>query len=130
MAVTPAEKQRPYRERLSGREQDPRKKWRREKWRREKWRRQPGRKARIQLRAVGGRALRQQGRQIDDGLLKHVAPVHWNHINLTSDYSWRQNKRVEKGGSVNSGLGMISENHRITCQAAQNRVPGKGGSGP
>ena len=32
------------------------------------------------------------------GLLKHVAPVHWNHINLTGDYSWRQNKRVEKGG--------------------------------
>src|SRR5262249_52853413 len=47
-------------------------------------------------RAIG--ALRQQGRQIDDGLLKHVAPVHWYHINLTGDYSWRQNKRVEKGG--------------------------------
>jgi hypothetical protein len=48
------------------------------------------------MRAIG--ALRQQGRQIDEGLLKHVAPVHWNHINLTGDYSWRQNKRVEKGG--------------------------------
>jgi hypothetical protein len=47
-------------------------------------------------RAIG--ALRQQGRQIDEGLLKHVAPVHWNHINLTGDYSWRQNKPVEKGG--------------------------------
>jgi len=47
-------------------------------------------------RAIG--ALRQQGRQIAEGLLKHVAPVHWNHINLTGDYSWRQNKRVEKGG--------------------------------
>ena len=43
------------------------------------------------------RALRQQGRQVDDGSLKHVAPVDWNHINLTGDYSWRQNKRVEKG---------------------------------
>jgi hypothetical protein len=31
-------------------------------------------------------------------LLQHIAPVHWNHINLTGDYSWRQNKRVEKGG--------------------------------
>jgi hypothetical protein len=30
-------------------------------------------------------------------LLNHVAPVHWNHINPTGDYSWRQNKRVEKG---------------------------------
>ena len=47
-------------------------------------------------RAIG--ALRKQGRQIDEGLLKHVAPVHWNHINLTGDYSWRQNKRLEKGG--------------------------------
>jgi Tn3 transposase DDE domain len=43
-------------------------------------------------------ALRQQGRQVDESLLKHVAPVHWNHINLTGDYSWRQNKRLEKGG--------------------------------
>lgn len=42
-------------------------------------------------------ALRKQGRTIDDGLLPHVAPVHWNHINLTGDYTWRQNKRVEKG---------------------------------
>ena len=47
-------------------------------------------------RAIG--ALRQQGRQVDEGLLKHLAPVHWNHINLTGDYYWRQNKRVEKGG--------------------------------
>jgi TnpA family transposase len=47
-------------------------------------------------RAIG--ALRQQGRQVDEGLLKHVAPVHWNHINLTGDYYWRQNKSVEKGG--------------------------------
>jgi len=43
-------------------------------------------------------ALHKQGRVIDDELLHHVAPVHWNHINLTGDYTWRQNKRVEKGG--------------------------------
>ncbi len=42
-------------------------------------------------------ALRQSGHTIDDALLPHLAPVHWNHINLTGDYSWRQNKRVEKG---------------------------------
>lgn len=42
-------------------------------------------------------ALRQSGYAIDDRLLPHIAPVHWNHINLTGDYSWRQNKRVEKG---------------------------------
>ena len=43
-------------------------------------------------------ALRQHGRVIDEGLLPHVAPIHWNHINLTGDYTWRPNKRVEKGG--------------------------------
>ena len=43
-------------------------------------------------------ALRQHGQVIDEGLLAHVAPVHWNHINLTGDYTWRPNKRVEKGG--------------------------------
>jgi len=43
-------------------------------------------------------ALRQHGQVIDEGLLTHVAPVHWNHINLTGDYTWRPNKRVEKGG--------------------------------
>jgi len=43
-------------------------------------------------------ALHKQGRILDDDLLTHVAPVHWNHINLTGDYTWRQNKRVEKGG--------------------------------
>jgi hypothetical protein len=47
-------------------------------------------------RAIG--ALRRHGRQVDDGLLKHLAAVHWNHINLTGDYLWHQNKRVEKGG--------------------------------
>ena len=42
-------------------------------------------------------ALRDQGRTFDDAWLQHIAPVHWNHINLTGDYSWRQNRRVEKG---------------------------------
>jgi len=44
------------------------------------------------------RFLKEQGRPLDEALLKHVAPVHWNHINLTGDYIWRQNRRVEKGG--------------------------------
>jgi Tn3 transposase DDE domain len=35
-------------------------------------------------------SLRGHGRAIDERLLKHVAPVHWNHINLTGDYTWRQ----------------------------------------
>jgi TnpA family transposase len=43
-------------------------------------------------------ALRKRGRPFDEAWLEHIAPVHWNHINLTGDYSWRQNKHVEKGG--------------------------------
>jgi len=34
--------------------------------------------------------MRAQGYPIDDALLKHVAPIHWNHINLTGDYAWKQ----------------------------------------
>jgi len=41
-------------------------------------------------------ALRQQ-REIDDSLIPHVAPLGWNHINLTGDYVWHANKRVAKG---------------------------------
>ncbi|HDR9034124.1 TPA: Tn3 family transposase [Burkholderia vietnamiensis] len=41
-------------------------------------------------------ALRQQ-REIDDSLISHVAPLGWNHINLTGDYVWHANKRVAKG---------------------------------
>ncbi|MGF6415734.1 hypothetical protein OKW37_007493 [Paraburkholderia sp. MM5482-R2] len=41
-------------------------------------------------------ALRQQ-REIDDSLISHVAPLGWNHVNLTGDYVWHANKRVAKG---------------------------------
>lgn len=41
-------------------------------------------------------ALRQQ-REIDDSLISRIAPVGWNHINLTGDYVWHANKRVAKG---------------------------------
>ena len=47
-------------------------------------------------RAVG--TLQNQGRPLEDAWFQHISPVHWNHINLTGDYSWRQSKRVEKGG--------------------------------
>ncbi|MBX9799981.1 MULTISPECIES: Tn3 family transposase [Azonexaceae] len=43
-------------------------------------------------------AMRAQEYPIDEALLKHVAPIHWNHINLTGDYAWKQHRRVEKGG--------------------------------
>jgi len=43
-------------------------------------------------------ALSEVGRSVHAAWLPHLAPVHWDHINLTGDYSWRRNKRVEKGG--------------------------------
>lgn len=32
--------------------------------------------------------LRRQGRTIKDDLLRHVAPLGWEHIGLTGDYVW------------------------------------------
>ena len=29
--------------------------------------------------------------------LQHLSPMGWEHINLTGDYVWRQNKQVETG---------------------------------
>jgi TnpA family transposase len=43
-------------------------------------------------------AMRAHGHHIDETLLKHVAPIHWNHINLTGDYAWKQHRLVGKGG--------------------------------
>ena len=42
-------------------------------------------------------ALRDSGKNIDKGLLPHLSPLGWEHINLTGDYIWRQNKQVEQG---------------------------------
>ncbi len=35
---------------------------------------------------------------VDDNLLRHLSPICWEHINLTGDYVWKLQKRVEKGG--------------------------------
>jgi len=42
-------------------------------------------------------ALRESGQEIDDTLLSHVSPLGWEHVNLTGDYIWQQDKRVERG---------------------------------
>jgi hypothetical protein len=42
-------------------------------------------------------ALRERG-AVNDALLGHIAPLGWNHIELTGDYNWHANKRVAKGG--------------------------------
>src|SRR4051794_35203255 len=39
-------------------------------------------------RAVG--FVREQGINLPDGLLSHVAPVKWDHIALTGDYLWSE----------------------------------------
>ena len=42
-------------------------------------------------------ALADGGQTIDEALLRHLSPLGWEHINLTGDYVWRQNKRAETG---------------------------------
>ena len=42
-------------------------------------------------------ALHDSGKDIDEQLLPHLSPLGWEHINLTGDYIWRQNKQVEQG---------------------------------
>ncbi len=43
------------------------------------------------------KALRDTGKNIDERLLSHLSPLGWEHINLTGDYIWHQNKQVEQG---------------------------------
>ena len=42
-------------------------------------------------------ALRASGKPIDDALLQYLSPLGWEHINLTGDYVWRQNRKMEAG---------------------------------
>ena len=42
-------------------------------------------------------ALRESGRLDDNGMLQFLSPLGWEHINLTGDYVWRQNRRVDEG---------------------------------
>ena len=46
-------------------------------------------------RAIG--AQREAGKSIDDELLQYLSPLGWEHINLTGDYVWWQNKATEAG---------------------------------
>jgi TnpA family transposase len=42
-------------------------------------------------------ALREAGKLPDDGMLRYLSPLGWEHINLTGDYVWRQSWNVEEG---------------------------------
>ena len=41
--------------------------------------------------------LRNQGHDPAPGDLAHLSPLGWEHINLTGDYVWPQNRSARKG---------------------------------
>jgi hypothetical protein len=43
-------------------------------------------------------ALRQQDEDVPEALLGHLAPVGWQHINLTCDYLWDADASVTADG--------------------------------
>ena len=43
-------------------------------------------------------ALRYCGQAVPDALLAHVAPLGWQHINLTGDYLWSAETRLDPDG--------------------------------
>ncbi len=43
------------------------------------------------------RALRRHDRKLDEALCKHLSPLGWEHINLTGDYVWKQNRVIGPG---------------------------------
>jgi hypothetical protein len=43
------------------------------------------------------RAIRDHGQAVDQALLQHLSPLGWEHINLTGDYVWRQDRKIRSG---------------------------------
>ena len=43
------------------------------------------------------RLLRDRGDDVPDGLLAHVWPTAWEHVNLTGNYSWHSTHRGGPG---------------------------------
>jgi len=44
------------------------------------------------------RRLRGQGEDIPDNLLPYLAPLSWQHINLTGDYHWAEPTKLDEDG--------------------------------
>lgn len=42
-------------------------------------------------------AMKEHDQQVDDNLLQYLSPLGWEHINLTGDYVWQQDKQPKKG---------------------------------
>jgi hypothetical protein len=41
--------------------------------------------------------MKDNGQPLDENLLQHLSPLGWEHINLTGDYVWRQDRLMKKG---------------------------------
>lgn len=57
--------------------------------------------------------LKKKGLHINDQLLSHLSPLGWEHINLTGDYIWRNNKNLLKRSIVLCGqlMSASTKNH-------------------
>eukprot|EP01132_Coremiostelium_polycephalum_P000292 gene292-381_t len=45
---------------------------------------------------LGTAAISLWNTEIDESLLKHLSPLGWEHINLTGDYAWKTNRKIDK----------------------------------
>jgi TnpA family transposase len=43
------------------------------------------------------RAVSSMGAAVDDNLLQYLSPLGWEHINLTGDYVWEQDRKIKPG---------------------------------
>jgi hypothetical protein len=41
--------------------------------------------------------LREAGKLPDDGMLRYLSLLGWEHINLTGDYVWQQSQKIDAG---------------------------------
>ncbi len=40
--------------------------------------------------------LKENGKVIDDTLLRNLSPLGWEHINMTGDYIWKSSKKTDR----------------------------------
>lgn len=43
------------------------------------------------------RAVNAMGSSVNEELLQYLSPLGWEHINLTGDYVWQQNRTIKPG---------------------------------
>ena len=42
-------------------------------------------------------SLKRKGIPLNEQLISHLSPLGWEHINLSGDYVWRTNLKLEQG---------------------------------